>query len=85
MKLGMAALGVAPLVGAWIEIRKEPTEGLPILVAPLVGAWIEILAVMYMVDPASVAPLVGAWIEIRTLLLPLSCRMSLPLWERGLK
>ena len=35
-------LGVAPLVGAWIEIVKVFIEVLHFLVAPLVGAWIEI-------------------------------------------
>ena len=33
---------VAPLVGAWIEIRKKMPELQNVLVAPLVGAWIEI-------------------------------------------
>ena len=33
---------VAPLVGAWIEIKVAPFLDHPIKVAPLVGAWIEI-------------------------------------------
>ena len=33
---------VAPLVGAWIEIRKHSITLMDRLVAPLVGAWIEI-------------------------------------------
>ena len=33
---------VAPLVGAWIEIRDLAGIFEPIEVAPLVGAWIEI-------------------------------------------
>ena len=37
--------GVAPLVGAWIEIRIRYTTLLAQLVAPLVGAWIEIVHV----------------------------------------
>ena len=35
-------LGVAPLVGAWIEIRALAMKILEETVAPLVGAWIEI-------------------------------------------
>ena len=56
---------VAPLVGAWIEIRylcrcdcgKE-------IVAPLVGAWIEMARWRIIRQWLFVAPLVGAWIEI---------------------
>ena len=33
---------VAPLVGAWIEIKSTIDEHVPTMVAPLVGAWIEI-------------------------------------------
>ena len=33
---------VAPLVGAWIEIRIADAKGNDLRVAPLVGAWIEI-------------------------------------------
>ena len=33
---------VAPLVGAWIEIKKQSEVDKQIAVAPLVGAWIEI-------------------------------------------
>ena len=33
---------VAPLVGAWIEIRTKDQNGDHPKVAPLVGAWIEI-------------------------------------------
>ena len=38
---GFASL-VAPLVGAWIEIKKSNKEIIRKNVAPLVGAWIEI-------------------------------------------
>ena len=34
--------GVAPLVGAWIEIVDEMDTLAQVAVAPLVGAWIEI-------------------------------------------
>ena len=34
---------VAPLVGAWIEIRPALAVHFSLDVAPLVGAWIEIL------------------------------------------
>ncbi len=35
--------GVAPLVGAWIEISLFNVDYSTVAVAPLVGAWIEIL------------------------------------------
>ena len=35
-------MNVAPLVGAWIEIRETFYYATVIAVAPLVGAWIEI-------------------------------------------
>ena len=35
-------IAVAPLVGAWIEIKKRNTVDWSASVAPLVGAWIEI-------------------------------------------
>ena len=34
---------VAPLVGAWIEIKISKVIFNPVNVAPLVGAWIEII------------------------------------------
>ena len=37
------AFRVAPLVGAWIEIRSTASSVVSSLVAPLVGAWIEIM------------------------------------------
>ena len=56
---------VAPLVGAWIEIKKENSTKRPDeTVAPLVGAWIEIAVNYFVALVAIVAPLVGAWIEI---------------------
>ena len=35
-------INVAPLVGAWIEIKRTVLLSCPCTVAPLVGAWIEI-------------------------------------------
>ena len=35
-------IAVAPLGGAWIEIRGDSVDGGTFTVAPLVGAWIEI-------------------------------------------
>ena len=34
--------GVAPLAGAWIEIRTNQNNTISYIVAPLAGAWIEI-------------------------------------------
>ena len=56
---------VAPLVGAWIEIKCAiPVIIMFFLVAPLVGAWIEIIYPDQSLSLQNVAPLVGAWIEI---------------------
>ena len=55
---------VAPLVGAWIEIKNRGVDTAESGVAPLVGAWIEIFDGTYVLFPSRVAPLVGAWIEI---------------------
>ena len=43
--LGKTWFGVAPLVGAWIEIYGVETTAGTKPVAPLVGAWIEIIIV----------------------------------------
>ena len=56
---------VAPLVGAWIEIKPFVNESSIIIVAPLVGAWIEIFNKCKFPTTLIVAPLVGAWIEIK--------------------
>ena len=37
---------VAPLAGAWIEIKKDWVDGETITVAPLAGAWIEIFDIL---------------------------------------
>ena len=44
----MLKMRVAPLAGAWIEIRMEQNERAKELVAPLAGAWIEITVAGYM-------------------------------------
>ena len=76
---------VAPLVGAWIEIKPKDTSEITGTVAPLVGAWIEIFENTITIKTTYVAPLVGAWIEI--ILLTFFCAgiVSLLSWERGLK
>ena len=55
---------VAPLVGAWIEIKDLQNKKTLTVVAPLVGAWIEIMSILKCLNICVVAPLVGAWIEI---------------------
>ena len=57
-------VGVAPLVGAWIEIRVSGAAAVMEWVAPLVGAWIEMRNGLKDRSAMKVAPLVGAWIEI---------------------
>ena len=76
---------VAPLVGAWIEIRLAFRRWNLASVAPLVGAWIEILPPCKTCFPFPVAPLVGAWIEIPLSLFCSAILVSLLSWERGLK
>ena len=54
-------------------------------VTPLVGVWIEIIK-DGTIDPAEiVTPLVGVWIEIFKILPMALAKLSLPLWECGLK
>ena len=55
---------VAPLVGAWIEIKEIVGTDRVHRVAPLVGAWIEISVNDSETSVIVVAPLVGAWIEM---------------------
>ena len=76
---------VAPLVGAWIEIKILFALFQFNNVAPLVGAWIEIKSREYCWKGIGVAPLVGAWIEISSFCLENNQPVSLPSWERGLK
>ena len=77
---------VAPLVGAWIEIKITAYNKSGGRVAPLVGAWIEINLYKPLYLLSTVAPLVGAWIEIGKMYPCFSAlRTSLPSWERGLK
>ena len=78
---------VAPLAGAWIEIRIVLIANITDTpVAPLAGAWIEIPLESCTVDDCIVAPLAGAWIEISiTGDLPCVRKASLPSRERGLK
>ena len=59
-----ALSGVAPHVGAWIEINKFNIIEKPKIVAPHVGAWIEIDTRSHPHWRFHVAPHVGAWIEI---------------------
>ena len=54
---------VAPLVGAWIESKKDYLPKWLTDVAPLVGAWIERGGSNTEQRFVTVAPLVGAWIE----------------------
>ena len=82
----MAKIAVAPLVGAWIEIRQANiTYRFKRTVAPLVGAWIEIYRNLHLLHDSGVAPLVGAWIEIFGNAQVYREYESLPSWERGLK
>ena len=78
--------GVAPFVGAWIEIvAGSPTivivdGSLPSWERGLKSTTTTIGAPVYIV-----APFVGAWIEILGTILGTESMPSLPSWERGLK
>ena len=78
-------VGVAPFVGAWIEIHSTCPQVDLLTVAPFVGAWIEILTSATHYKSLAVAPFVGAWIEIYTPSFAPIIKPSLPSWERGLK
>ena len=60
----MSINAVAPLAGAWIEIKGYLHVLRPSIVAPLAGAWIEIGLAEDYLFMNDVAPLAGAWIEI---------------------
>ena len=78
--------GVAPLVGAWIEISYFVRRQSNRCVAPLVGAWIEI----YIPDTGS-PPRTGSlpsWergLKSYSIYSSADTSPSLPSWERGLK
>ena len=55
---------VAPLAGAWIEIRDINVVSGIANVAPLAGAWIEMDLKLSDSGLNVVAPLAGAWIEM---------------------
>ena len=66
--LNLVTFAVAPLAGAWVEIRYGESYDDYRKVAPLAGAWVEIWQKSPRVQWRLVAPLAGAWVEI--LLLP---------------
>ena len=58
-------VSVAPLAGAWIEIKLRLDKAAHPQVAPLAGAWIEIFFHLnFNIFFLQVAPLAGAWIEM---------------------
>ena len=59
------SFAVAPLAGAWIEMRTIFVRCALCIVAPLAGAWIEMSLMSYCCTVGGVAPLAGAWIEIK--------------------
>ena len=79
--------GVAPFMGAWIEITSTPIGTYGWQVAPFMGAWIEIgVQFAQISDNLFVAPFMGAWIEITDELDLFNVpNGSHPSWVRGLK
>ena len=81
----LGSFAVAPLAGAWIEIRWTRNQRQTLRVAPLAGAWIEIDRRSCHRSRPFVAPLAGAWIEIDPDVIAPGEKGSLPSRERGLK
>ena len=55
------------------------------LVTPFMGVWIEISLDGYVPKNAKVTPFMGVWIEMYVVSSGTPFKMSLPLWECGLK
>ena len=81
----MGEAGVAPYMGAWIEISPQCNGLIRTVVAPYMGAWIEIMRLMPRPCQFPVAPYMGAWIEMLSESDANDLYKSLPTWERGLK
>ena len=77
--------GVAPLVGAWIEIVEMQLNENKQTSLPLWERGLKFTGIEKSDDLYGVAPLVGAWIEITLRSTIKKQYRSLPLWERGLK
>ena len=76
---------VAPLAGAWIEIRSKITYGDAYLVAPLAGAWIEILLCSRVSTCIWSLPSRERGLKFENTLVYPRIVESLPSRERGLK
>ena len=76
---------VAPLVGAWVEIKEITLKALDKDVAPHAGAWVEIVDILNVIRNNAVAP--PAERGLKCGLAWVACRWagSLPLWERRLE
>ena len=78
--------GVAPLVGAWIEIDHKGYYCSTCAVAPLVGAWIEIEQLIEDYERARES--LPSWergLKSVSEMVAIGSAWSLPSWERGLK
>ena len=77
-------MGVAPLAGAWIEIRWFESSSLSSDSRSPCGSVDRNFIVPEIMEQRRVAPLAGAWIEIQCRgYSQLRCAGSLPLRERG--
>ena len=81
----MAKIAVAPLVGAWIEIKKTHIPSENSVVAPLVGAWIEIKSLLRGFWYIKSLPSWERGLKLSLLQMVITPTGSLPSWERGLK
>ena len=79
------ALGVAPLAGAWVEIRKQSCSLYSAGSLPLRERGLKYPMPSIQGNDFLVAPLAGAWVEMPRSLSAAPRSPSLPLRERGLK
>ena len=79
------AQNVTPYVGVWIETLPASRKSTRNVVTPYVGVWIETDIVDGVSYPLSVTPYVGVWIETTMVHRLKSTRVSLLMWECGLK
>ena len=72
-------------MGVWIETKKRISPGSGSNVTPYVGVWIETVMETKSYIDAYVTPYVGVWIETYDQPNGSSSRVSLLMWECGLK
>ena len=72
-------------MGVWIEENCPSDVNLIDVVTPCVGVWIEEKELQKLQGISAVTPCVGVWIEIKKIAQAIAGKLSLPVWECGLK